>query len=45
MFWKTVKSKEAMSAVVLMTTDAQLGKDIEGFCDNPYPHPPQKVTV
>lgn len=42
MFWKTVKSKEAMFAVVLMTRDAQLRNDIEGFCDNPCPHPTPK---
>lgn len=30
-------SKDATLAVILMTTDAQLGKrDMRGFCDNPH---------
>lgn len=42
----TIKVKEAMFAVVLMTADAQLGKRDRVFSDNPYsllvsPPPPQ----
>lgn len=32
----TIKVKEATSAVVLMTADAQQGKRNGVFCDNPY---------
>lgn len=48
MFPMTVKSKEATSAVISMTVDTQLrGRDVEGFCDNLYPHHkhPQRVTA
>jgi hypothetical protein len=39
----TVRSKEATLAVVLMTTDAQLGKrDMRGFCDDPHHHLPKQ---
>lgn len=35
----TLKGKEAAFAMVLMAVDSQLRKrDIEGACDNPYPH-------
>jgi hypothetical protein len=34
----TVKRKEATFAVISMTTGAQLRvRDMEGFCDSPYP--------
>lgn len=37
----TIKSKEARKAVRSMATEAQLRKrDMEVFCDNPYPFPP-----
>ncbi|MEJ1278465.1 CD82 antigen [Cricetulus griseus] len=43
----TVKDKEATFVVTSKTADSELRKgDIEGFCDNPYPHPiPPKVTA
>lgn len=35
-----VKSKEATFALILMMADAQLrGRDMEDFCDSPYPYP------
>jgi hypothetical protein len=35
-----VKGKDATFAVVPMSTDSQLEKrEVEGFCDNAYPHP------
>lgn len=38
--------KDTTFAMVLMTTDSQLGKsNIEGFCDKPYSHPNQNVTT
>lgn len=41
----TVKVKEVTFAVIGMTTDSQLRKrDIQDFCDNPYPHLSQKIT-
>ena len=41
--WLTLKGKEATFAVLSMTADAQLSEeDMEGFCDNPYPHPHPK---
>lgn len=39
----TVRSKETTLAVVLMTTDAQLGKrNMRGSHDNPQLHPPKQ---
>lgn len=39
LFLVTVKSKKATFAVIWMTADAQWrGRDMEGFCDNPYSH-------
>lgn len=38
-----VKGKKASFAVVSMAIDSQLRKrDIEGFCDSPYPRPPEE---
>lgn len=39
------KEQEAMFAVVLMTADAQLRKDTDGFCDNPYSHPSKSNSL
>lgn len=42
MFLLTAKGKEGTFAMVLMTTHSQLRKkDMEGFCDNPYPQKKQ----
>lgn len=43
----TIKGKEAAFATVLMAVDSQLrNTDIEGSCDNPYPHhnPPTVIA-
>ena len=41
----TIKSEEDTFAEISMPADAQLrGKDMEGFCENPYPYPPPECN-
>lgn len=47
--WRTFsccEDYESAFALISMTADEQLrGKDIEGFCDDPYPSTPTKETT
>jgi len=46
MFLLTMKSKETTFAATSMAVGAELrGKDMEGFCDSPYPALLPKVTA